>query len=557
MNQERATAPEQSLFDQREIPFSGIPGQSELFLDFQEDADGIGRFYPEKNTPLEEYAGRVLEEYSVDRDKLCDILLEENKRLGGNIKTFLNIKKLRQTDCVAVVTGQQAGLFTGPVYTIYKALSAIKLAKALQNRGIRAVPVFWVAEEDHDFDEVKQTFFIDEDGKLAETACVPGKYRPDMPVGFIELDKSAVRAADLMFDGLQPTEFTDELKKMVAGAYRRGETYGSAFAKLLTRMLGDHGLIIVPALSRKLKKLCSPIFTAAVRRSDEFLTDLVRRNGDLEESGYHAQVLVEENSFPLFLQNEKRERLALRRDPESGKILIPASGEEIEPVELLEVAESYPQILSPNALLRPVVQDYLLPTVLYFGGSAEIAYFAQSEVIYRTLGRPVTPIRHRASLTVIRSRHGRTLENYRLELTDLFRGEERITARIVEEFLANDVAVTFAEVEENIGKELDRLEQSLRQTEPTLGENASNRRDKIMWHIAALRKKYHRAEILKDEVMQRRIQTLFAELLPQQGLQERTLNFLTFLNLYGPNLTEWLYAATEPEEKTGHQVIFF
>lgn len=554
MNQKAAPVYKSSATECRSISFSEIPHQTKLFLDFQNNAEGIQPFYPEKNTPLKQFAEKVIANYKVDRERLCDILLSENKNFGGNIKTFINIEKLRQSDCVAVVTGQQAGLFTGPLYTIYKALSAVKFAEELTRKSIKAVPVFWIAEEDHDFEEINHTFSIDEKGRLIKFQNKPKNYQDDFPVGSIGLDDSIKKTIGDFFKNIQSTEFTDELKKTIQKTYKEGETFGTAFAKLLSAILKGHGLIVLPALNPELKQLCSPIFFEAVEKSDEIVSAVLEKNKKIEAANYHFQVLVEENAFPFFAQSEKGERLALRRDVENGNIIIHKTKESIERREVLEVAEKHPGVLSPNALLRPVVQDYLLPTITYFGGSAEIAYFAQNSAIYETLGRPVTPIRHRAGFTIVSGKNKRNLNNYDLGFLDLFEGEEKITSKIVEEFLSNDVAMTFADVEDVIKKQLKLLEESLSRTEPTLAENAANRRQKIMWHIAALRKKYHRAEILNDEIANRRIQTLFTELLPNDSLQERSLNVLYFLNLYGDSFIKWLYEAVDLEEN-GHQLL--
>jgi len=211
--------------------------------------------------------------------------------------------------------------------------------------------------------------------------------------------------------------------------------------------------------------------------------------------------------------------------------------------------------LSPNALLRPVMQDYLLPTLVYFGGAAEIAYFAQNSAIYEILNRPATPIRHRASFTVVQRKHHRTLEKYELEFAELFAGKDEISARIVEKFISNKTAETFADVEEIINAQLHRLDKSLSEIESTLSENLANRRKKIIWHIAALRKKYHLAEIQKNEIVGRRLENLFVALLPNNALQERTLNVVTFLNLFGTNFIDWIYEAIETDEK-GHRILY-
>ncbi|MDQ3801153.1 MAG: bacillithiol biosynthesis cysteine-adding enzyme BshC [Acidobacteriota bacterium] len=545
---------QKSPFKIETISFAELSGQSRLFLDFQSDSSNIARFYPEKRTPPAEFAAKALENYKIDREALCDVLAETNRSFGAGEKTLENINLLRQKDAVAVVTGQQAGLFSGALYTIYKALTAIRLAEDLRKQNIKAVPVFWIAEEDHDFDEVKKTFTIDKNGKLFGLENAPAARVENQPVGAIRLDSTINETIGELLQAQLSTQFSRELKELLTGAYRAGETFSTGFARFIARIFASKGLIIFSPLNKKLKKLSAPVFVEIVRKSEEIGAALLSRTKELEAENYHAQVLVEEDFFPFFLIDEDGKRLALKKTKESNFKAKDAK-KAFTLDELIEIAENSPQNLSPNALARPVVQDYLLPTACYFGGAAEIAYFAQNAEIYRILNRPATPIRHRASFTIIEARHARTLDRYNLKFRDLFDGEEKIFAEIVEKFLADGTAREFAEVEEIINTQLNRLDRHLLESEPTLSPNLATRRRKIMYHIGALRKKFHRAEILKDQTARRRIETLFTSLLPHKALQERTLNAAYFLNLYGENFIEWLYAATRAEEKN-HQIIY-
>jgi len=555
MNQESACLSEVNLLRQETISFSEIPHQSRLFLDFQADSPNLNELYSEKRTDLSDFAEKVLVNYKTDRRELCDVLEESNKSFGAGEKTFENIKFLREKDCVTIVTGQQAGLFSGELYTIYKALSAVKLAEDLRRQNIKAVPVFWIAEEDHDFDEVKKTFVLDRQGKLAKFENTPEKHIENSPVGLVELDDTIEKTIEDLFESLSHTEFSDETRRILSETYKSGETYSTAFAKFLAEIFSSYGLIFLSPLNENFKKLCAPIFTEAVEKSEEINLALLEKNKELEMKNYQAQVLVAENSFPFFFQDESGKRRALRRDVENSKFKIQNSKREFDKTELIEIACNTPQNLSPNALLRPVMQDYLLPTLVYFGGAAEIAYFAQNSAIYEILNRPATPIRHRASFTVVQRKHHRTLEKYEIEFAELFAGKDEISARIVEKFISNKTAETFADVEEIINAQLHRLDKSLSEIESTLSENSANRRKKIIWHIAALRKKYHLAEIQKNEIVRRRLENLFVALLPNNALQERTLNVVTFLNLFGTNFIDWIYEAIETDEK-GHQILY-
>ncbi len=555
MNQESARLAGKNSLRREIVSFNEIPNQSKLFLDFQADSPELKEFYSEKNTNLNDYAAKVLANYKVNRKELCDVLEETNRACKASDKTLENIKLLRDEDCLAIVTGQQAGLFSGELYTVYKALSTVRFAEDLRRQNIKAVPVFWIAEEDHDFDEVKKTFTLDTQGKLAKFENTPENYAENLPVGSVKLDETINKTIENLFESLGQTEFSDQIKGLLIKTYKSNETYSTAFAKFLASIFSKYGIIFILPLNEKLKKLCAPIFVEAIEKSGEINRALLEKNRQLEARNYQPQVLVAENSFPFFYQNENGERQPIRKDLQNSNFKAQNSKREFTKAELLEIARNTPQSLSPNAVLRPIAQDYLLPTLTYFGGAAEIAYFAQNSAIYNVLNRPQTPIRHRASFTVVQRKDARTLEKYDLNFLELFAGEDKILAEIVEKFISGATAETFTEVEKNINAQLNLLERSLFEVEPTLAANLENRRKKINWHIESLRKKYHLAEIRKNEIVRRRIENLFAALLPRDALQERTLNVVNFLNLFGANFIDWIYEAIETDAK-GHEILY-
>ncbi len=271
----------------------------------------------------------------------------------------------------------------------------------------------------------------------------------------------------------------------------------------------------------------------------------------MEDAGYHAQVLVEENSFPFFYFNEMGER-------EKIKILnskFSIGNSETDLSQLKNLALNNPEKFSPNALLRPVIQDYLLPTLCYFGGGAEISYFAQNSEICRILERPHTPIFHRTSATAVEPHIRRALEKYGLKLSGFFDEADALFGRVAENFLNKETARDFAEAEEVINTQMDRLERSLLGVDQTLAKSVARRRRKVMYHIAALRKKFHRAQMQKDETARHRLETAFQSLYPLKGLQERSLDIVSLMARHGRELTERLYENAEIEGKR-HQIIY-
>ncbi|MEO6051323.1 MAG: bacillithiol biosynthesis cysteine-adding enzyme BshC, partial [Pyrinomonadaceae bacterium] len=452
-----------------------------------------------------------------------------------------------------VVTGQQAGLFTGPLYTIYKALSAVKMAEMLNQDGTKAVPVFWTATEDHDFEEVSEAYFIGKTGEMFRSNYLPDGYVKDLPVGDVKIDGEMDRVIREISSQLSETEFSGEMKGLLRSAWSPNTRFGDAFEKTLAAILGRFGIIFIDPMNERIKKLCAPIYVNAIDKTVEIVASVRQRSLELESEGFHAQVLVEEDYFPLFWHDDAGNRKALRK---TGARVYGVKGDKREFTlsELSLIAGSEPQRFSPGVVLRPVVQDYLLPTVCYFGGGAEIAYFAQNSEIYRVLNRPVTPVFHRQSFTIVESKHRRVLEKLDLDFSQLFDGVNNTLLSLAEEKLSPDIARLFADVEERINIELNRLDQSVSLIDSTLAENLAKRRRKMLYHIATLRKKTLLAQTRKDNTVSRQIDNLFTALLPNGHLQERLVNVFSFLNKFGLNFINWIYESIDLDDK-GHRIV--
>ena len=538
------------------ISFSEIPGQTVLLTTYLTDPLSLKTFYPNvKASPLEvgSFAPTVLSQYQTDREDLCDALEKVNLALGAEGPTRSNIDLLRRDDVVAVVTGQQAGLFGGPLYTIYKALSAIKLAAELSAAGTPAVPVFWMATEDHDLEEVSNTFFSTASPGNHRASYKPGSYIPSSPVGLVEIDDGIRGVIDDLFSEIPVTGFSGGVRSHFEKAWRTGNSLGRAFGETITFLFSKFGLIVLDPLDPALKQLAAPIYKKAVERSDEMVRAIVDRSLELESRGYHSQVKVDEDYFPLFWHDENAGRTAIRKDS-SGFFRTKTQRDKFTRAELLSMAERDPARLSPGVMLRPVVQDYLLPTIAYFGGGAEIAYFAQNGAAYEVLERPVTPIFHRQSFTVIEPKGRRTINKLSLGYNDLFKQPESVVMEWAERCLDPKTAAIFSSAEESVNAELHQIDRLLAEIDPTLLNNAAKRRGKILYHIGAIRKKALLAVSRKSGDAERRILELFDAVMPDGHLQERSINVFSFINKYGPEFMKWVYGAVDLSDKR-HRIL--
>ncbi|HEY9284457.1 MAG TPA: bacillithiol biosynthesis cysteine-adding enzyme BshC [Pyrinomonadaceae bacterium] len=560
-NAERAcySTPAEAGLRVEPLPFERVPGQSRLFLDYLRDPTSLRKYYPSAVRYHHELAARapeVLSAHQTDRAALCDALAEMNRAWGAGRETLANVERLRSPACVAAVSGQQVGLFTGPLYTIYKALSAVKLAGCLTQRGTEAVPVFWMATEDHDWEEVRSAEFTACDGRLASASVPDEMHAEGTPVGAVVADSLVTDAVKRLLDLLPTTEFTDDLARVVRDAYAPGRTYAESFARMMTALTRSYGLVLLDPLHPELKRLAAPLYSEAARRAPELASALEARSLELEREGYHAQVHTSADAFPLFLHAADGRRTALARGSD-GLYRAKGSADEAGRTadELADWAAREPGRFSPNVTLRAVVQDYLLPTIAYYGGAAEVAYFAQTAEVYRLLSRPATPILHRASLTVVERRTGRALERYNLHLTDFFAGHDHVVARVVEEHLGTDQARAFDRAEQQINSALADLGDTLRRFDPTLADALSSGSQKIGHQLAGLRARFHRAQMARDRAAHRQLERAAAALFPEKSLQERHLNVTSLLARHGLYFMDWIFNAVDIGS-VDHQIVY-
>ncbi len=549
--------PEQAGLRVAKLSFDQIPGQSKLFLDYLRDPIALRHFYPEAvKSPVDliERRERVLANYKADRTTVCDALERLNRAWGAGEQTLTHIRTLREPDCIAVVSGQQAGLFGGPLYTIYKALSAIKLAECLSLRGLKAAPVFWIATEDHDFAEVASAEFINRDCRLGSVTVSENIHREGAPVGLATLDNSIEQTTGDLLNALPQNEFSENVAALVRDSYRSNTGFGNAFASILMKLTRERGLILLDPLDSELKRLAAPLYAEAARRAPDIANAIVERSRQLIEAGYHAQVTPSEDSFPLFLHDETGRRQALSRTS-AGNYRTKSNGKAHSIDELAELAQREPWRFSPNVTLRAVVQDYLLPTICYYGGAAEIAYFAQTSEVYRILNRPVTSILPRASLTFVEKHTWRSLERHGLRFTDFFAGPDHVAARVVAEHLGKDTAQTFDHTTETFRHELDKLQEQLRRVDPTLADALDKGRRKINYQIDGLRTRFNRSQVARDEAANRQIEHAFDLLYPMKALQERHVNITSFIARHGFYFVDWIFDAIELESNE-HQVVY-
>jgi bacillithiol biosynthesis cysteine-adding enzyme BshC len=496
-----------------------------LFGDFLYRWDKVSRFYCHDPHDPESVRRAAAEAQRRVPDERRQRVASALRKLNGENP---GIDALELPETVAVVTGQQVGLFGGPAYTIFKALTAAKLARQLTESGIRAVPVFWLATEDHDLDEVNHCSVFN--GGTQPVRLTSGSNGSSGgPVGLAELRDVPLQT---LREALEGHLYADEVMALVEESYRSGATYGEAFRALMQKMAAGFGLIFFDPMMPEIRELCAPFLKTALEQSGELVDALVKRGKELETAGYHAQVLVEARSSLLF-RLENGQRLPLKR----------TGGEFAHDKLTWTMAQlaAEPEKLSPNALLRPVMQDWLLPTAAYVGGPAEIAYLAQSEVLYRKLlGCMPVPV-PRAGFTLLDSRAAALIDKYDVSIIDCFHGEEALRERIASRLLPESLDMTFDEALEQTRSVTDRLQGELADFDPTLGAAMAKSRAKILYQLEKNRRKASREALRRQERVSAGASQLSALVYPERHLQERYYSILPFLAKHGPELLDTLY----------------
>ncbi len=528
---------------------------SRLFVDYVTDHQKVRQFYggnPQDGNDWRHLLKQVCDR-PIDRSTLTQILSRQNRDFHCGVKSLANIDLLRDDNCVAVVTGQQVGLFTGPLYTIYKAITAVKLADKLAKDfpEYRFVPVFWLAGEDHDFEEVNSISLFNAVGELVRFEYKTEGKESDAnhgAVGEIELDESI----DLLFksaeEALLPTEFKPKVLDLFKTAYQKGMTFNRAFVHLMNVLLEDSGLIFLNSNDTEIKQLLLPVFRRELADTPRSCQLVIDQSAILERQ-YHAQ--VKPRSINLFLFHEKG-RYPI--EPHPNGYFLKGTRQHYTKSELDALLNQRPEMFSPNVVLRPICQDTLLPTITYVAGPSELAYFGQYSTLYKEFGIPQPIIYPRASVTVVEDKVDKILTRFSLEPLALFGNLEFLKQQIAEQISDLKADDFFAATSRSVDESLNQLKPALQSIDPTLLPAMDHTLEKIHSHLTALKEKTISAQKRQHEVSLRQIDKAATNLFPSSDFQERQLNILYFLNKYGLEFVRWLFREIQVD-RLKHQLL--
>ena len=529
-----------------QINFSDIPKNHNLYLDYLYEFENVSEFYKYDFREKEKYAGLfkdIINSRSGIEINLTSLIKNQYLSLPqASEKTLTNIANLNEKRTLAIVTGQQLGIFGGPLYTFYKIITAIKLARQLKERyeEYNFVPVFWLEGDDHDFNEIRKIKLINKENELSEFT-----YSEEIPeddtkksIGSLTLTSEINSVLELIKNSLRETEFTPDLLSQLNNFYTEGKTIKQAFKELIFWLFDAYGLVILDPQDKEIKSLLLPVFTREVEGFREHTQKLVLTSAKLEEI-YHAQVKIK--PVNLFYSTDDG-RYSI--EPVDDTFRLRRKRKQFTKEELLDTIKNEPERISPNVLLRPICQDYLLPTAFYVAGPSEIAYFAQVTPLYDFFKIQPPIIYPRASITIIEKNLQAHMDKFNLELKDIFIKADTLKDQIIASVSDKNLDTLFDDSNRQIELIIDDLKTHLFSIDKTISDSSDRYRDKMLSSLSELKNKALQAQKKKHEISLKQIDKISESLYPAENLQERELNFIYFANKYGDAFLKKIFDET-------------
>lgn len=528
-----------------------FPWTSRLAADYVFGFDNLSAFYAGTPADAAAWATAIAraQAHPRRRDRIAAVIDAQQRRRGAPVEALAAGAALADPRTVAVVTGQQAGLFGGPLFTLFKAVTAIReAARVRADYGVPAVAVFWVHGEDHDWDEIRTCRVLDA-GSTPRDTGVERAAGTDGPIAGVPLDGSVTRALAELERALPPTGFTSSLLDSLRACYAPGTGMADAFARWIETLAGRHGLIVFDGSDPAAKPPVAELFGREIERGDA-VREAAATSERLRAAGYHAQVTVTPGSRALFDLTAGRE--PIRED--GGRL---SAGRRSETVAAMAArARTSPQDFSPNVLLRPVVQDTLFPTICYVGGPAELAYYGQLRGVYEAFGVPMPLVLPRATATVVDANAFRFLTRSGIPLESLAAQDEAALNALLAAQLPASVEATLDEARRAVDDRMAAVAAELPRVDPTLAGAAGSTLSRMQDDLARLHAKVIQAAKRRNETLRRQFRHAQGLSFPGGEPQERAIGLVYFLNQYGVSFVERVVADLPPGMEHHHVIAF-
>ncbi|MCB9207141.1 MAG: bacillithiol biosynthesis cysteine-adding enzyme BshC [Ignavibacteriales bacterium] len=524
------------------IDFSEIPKSNNLFLDFINEFELVKNYYKinfRDESLYKSHFEKIVGRNNPNKEKLFEIINSQYSNFHPSEKTSSNINTLKKPNTIAVFTGQQLGIYGGPLYTIYKIFTVIKLCDYLNEMfsEFNFIPLFWMAGDDHDFEEISYINLINKENELQKIIYNDGidPFENRGNVGNLKFTKEIMEFSNSIKDALRETEFSNDLFNLTEKILNENISIKDSFFQLLFKIFDETGLVIFNPQDAEVKKLLIPIFKKELLDYKEHTKDLLITSAELDEN-YHAQVKIK--PINLFLQDETGRHLI---EPVDDEYRLKGKRKRITQEEILNHLEEKPEDFSANVLLRPICEDYLFPTGFYIAGPGEISYYAQAIPLYKHFNLQHPIIYPRASATILESNIAKILVKYNLSTHDFFIGSEKLKSNLINSFSQNNLVEEFDKVELSLKDIFKSLTDYLGSVDNNLVNVANSSNDKMLHQLNILKDKAAKAFENKYDASFRQISKAQNSIYPNDNLQERELSIVSFLNKYGFDFFDWLY----------------
>lgn len=538
------------------INYKDIPGNTKLFLDYLFSFDKVQKYYKYNFRDKEQFITKfkqLSESPKEFRTELSSIISRQYKNLTPSAKTLKNVSALKNKETIAVITGQQLGILGGPLYTVYKIITAIKLCSHLSERydNYNFVPVFWLEGDDHDFEEVRSINILNDNNELIKISYKDGETEEEQnrgSIGFLKFKDSIKQFLDEFESQLRNTEFKNLLSDKLNNFYRSGKTFKESFKELLFWLFDEYGLIIFDPQDLEVKNLLKSIFKKEISDFRNHTEKLVHISADLEET-YHAQVKI--RPINLFYNYDEGRYII---EPVENEFRLKGKRKKFSFEELNNLIDTETEKFSPNVLLRPICQDYLFPTGFYVGGPSEIAYFGQILPLYEFYNIDPPIVYPRSSVSIVEKSLKSILDKYGMSLTDIFTDSNKLKNKIINNISDRNLDEIFKETKNQIDLTFDNLKEKLFEIDKTMTDVTSKYRVKVLGYVDELSVKATEAQKKRYEITLRQVDKASANLYPNLNLQERELNFFNYANKYGVEVLKKIFELLVIN-KFEHQVI--
>ena len=554
------------LIDYQQIQ-SPAKGFSKLFIDYASEGEArqelTSNFFHYDYRHEADYYKLLgsLSSKSFAREALCNLLLRQNREYGVAEEHLQLLEKIRSPRCMTIVTGQQPGLFTGPLYTIYKALSAVVIAERQKAMfpDYDFLPIFWIESDDHDFEESACTSLF-KGSTRQEIILEPWNRLPGQMVSRSPIGPSIRQCLDTLVESLHESDYREDIITKLNEFYSEETTLDGGFARTMAWLFKDYPLFFLSPGDPAFKKLSGEVFLRELSTCPEASHTVIAQSSRLEEKGYSTQ--AKPRTVNLFYINDHNQRQKIEQVDRDFFALSPGK-QRYSRHQILEMCGDHPERFSPNVILRAIVQDHVLPVFAYIGGPGEISYLAQYRRTYEHFGLKMPFIIPRGSFTLIEpvvsrimdkvmQKSGRPSLSRKHMYQTAFHDMAALQKNAIKGGDDHDYDALFDRTAEALARELLALRPSLVQLDPTLEQSLMGTSKQAEKALDTLRQKTQRANRRKHDELLGQIDKSAMHLFPGGVPQERVINIFYYLNKYGPGLIDELAMVLRAHSTESH-----